>query len=111
MGWLDTREGRRKQHLQMIATGNIRDIDRMHERDRKRRWFIFLDIALVICILIGIAFIYYNQDYITGIVFIVVGLLILLYLIFRKKRRHQNFQRRNQRHYHKPRHYRNNRRR
>ncbi len=36
MGWLDTPENRRRQHLQMIATGNIRDIDRIHERNRRR---------------------------------------------------------------------------
>ena len=36
MGWLDTPEQRRKQHLQVIATGNIRDIDRIQERNRGR---------------------------------------------------------------------------
>jgi len=47
MSWLETPEQRRRQHLQMVATGHIRDIDRIQERDRKRKinsifWFLFV---------------------------------------------------------------------
>jgi len=95
MGWLDTKESRRNQHLQMIATGNIRDIDRIQQRERKRRWFIFLDVVLVACIIIGIIFTYYDNNYKTGIIFLVIGLVIFLYLVLRKSlRKKRNFQKR-----------------
>lgn len=47
MGWLDTPEDRRRQHVQVIAGGNIKDLDRIHERDRRRRintilWTLFI---------------------------------------------------------------------
>jgi len=47
MGWLDTPEDRRRQHVQVIAGGNIRDLDRIHERNRRRSinaifWFLFI---------------------------------------------------------------------
>lgn len=51
MGWLDTPEERRRQHIQMIAKGNIKDLDRIHERDRARSinlvfWFLLIIGAL-----------------------------------------------------------------
>src|SRR3989344_6182932 len=86
MGWFDTKNKRQN----VIVTANAWDMQRIEERKRKRKWFIFLDIILVICILIGIIFIYYNQDYKTGIIFLVIGLLIFIYLFSKKRRRKNN---------------------
>jgi len=80
MGWTDTPEDRRRQHLQMIATGNIRDLDRIHERDRRRKinaiiWFLFILSAVF-----GVVF----WNYIPiGYWLIGFALLFLIILIFR----------------------------
>ena len=47
MGWLDTPKGNKKQALQMFAHGNIKDVDRIHERERTRKinsliWLLFV---------------------------------------------------------------------
>jgi len=96
MGWLDVDSKKKEQHTQVIATGNIKDVDRIQQRERKRRWFIFLDIILVVCTLIGIGFIY-TKDYLTGVIFIIIGLIILGYLILRKRRKRFSKPRRPQR--------------
>ena len=90
MGWADTNN--KRQHVQVMA--NAWDMQRIEEMNRRRRGFIFLDIFLVICILIGVAYMY-AKDYTTGFIFLAIGIVILLYLILRKKRRKnsQRFQR------------------
>ena len=94
MGWFDTKN--KQQHIQVIA--NAWDMQRIEERNRRRKWFIFLDIVVVISLLIGICLIYYSKDYVSGVVFILIGLFIFLYFVFKKRaRRHKNFSRRNNR--------------
>ena len=80
MGWLDTSEHNRRQHLQMFATGNIRDIDRIHERNRRRSinaifWFLF--------IVSGVLAFFYIRDYQNGYWLAGLSLLFLIILIFR----------------------------
>ncbi len=99
MGWLDVRDDRKRQHLQMIATGNIRDIDRIQQRERRRRWFIFIDIVAILSAIIGYLS-YQASFYITSCWFFGITLIIILYLIFRKfsrKRRNNNFRHRRNR--------------
>jgi len=107
MGILD---GKRK-HIQVVVGGNLRDVIRHEKAERKRKWFIFLDIVAVICLLIGVGLIYYNKNYTTGGLFVVIGLVILLYFVFRRSfRRTRNFTPQN-RNFHKNRHRRFKRRR
>jgi len=92
MGWLD----KGNQNTQIHGFGNIRDLDRIHQRERKRKIFLFLDFISIISILIGILIIYSFKDYITGFVFIGIGIIILVYFISRKlkrKPRHKNHRR------------------
>ena len=114
MGLFDTPANRKRQHLQLIATGNIRDIDRIQQRDRKRHLFIVLNIILAISIFMGIGFIAYNGDYTTGIILIAIGLFIIVYLIFKKRKhkhyhklyhhhrqKHNNYRHKNKHHHHR----------
>ena len=55
MGWTDTHLNKRRQHIQVIAKGTIRDIDRIQRRDARKRLFIVLDIIAIACLLIGVA--------------------------------------------------------
>jgi len=80
MGWLETPEQRRRQYLQMVATGSIKDVDRIQERDRTRKinylfWFFFVIFALL-----GILSLKYLHK---GYWLIGISLLILIILIFR----------------------------
>ena len=82
MSWLNTPEDRRRQHLQMVATGNIKDIDRIQERDRRRRinavfWFLF-----IISLLIGFSF-YSIRSTKFAMYFFAFAILMLIILIFR----------------------------
>ncbi|MBM3234001.1 hypothetical protein FJZ19_02810 [Candidatus Pacearchaeota archaeon] len=89
MGWGNTKN----KHQQVIVTANAWDMQRIEERNRRRKWFIFLDVVLIVCILIGIGFIYYNKNYQMGGIFLVIGIFILLYLVFRKRRKPRNVRR------------------
>ncbi len=98
MGWFDTKN--KQQNVHVVASAW--DMQKIEERNRRRRWFIFLDIILVLCIIIGIAFIYYGNNYRVGVTFLAIGLLIILYLVFKKKEKRnskfknrRNFRRRN----------------
>jgi len=82
MGWLDTPEQRRKQHLQMIATGNIKDIDRIQERDRRRSinaifWSLFIVGGLLGWLMLKSGFVKQSY-YLFGF-----ALLFLIIIIFR----------------------------
>ncbi len=80
MGWLNTPERNRRQHLQMFATGNIKDIDRIQERNRRRSingvfWVLFI----VSGFLAFLSLKYSNRGYwLVGL-----SLLFLIILIFR----------------------------
>lgn len=96
MSWFDTKN----KHQHVIVTANAWDMQRIEAKNRKRKWFIFLDILAVVCLLIGIGFIYYDKNYTTGAVFIILGLFIFLYFVFRKKTqrsKHRNFRGRRRR--------------
>lgn len=86
MGWLDTKESHRHQNVHVIAKGNINQADRIHQRERRRQWFIFLDVVMVFCILLGILFLVYGINYIIGIILIAIGLSIISFFILRKRR-------------------------
>lgn len=82
MGWLDTPEERRRQHVQVIAGGNIRDLDRIHERDRTRKinaifWFLFV-VGTLLGLLLLKAGLTKQSFYLFGI-----ALLFLVVLLFR----------------------------
>lgn len=92
MGWFDTKN----KHQHTIVTANAWDMQKIEAQNRRRKWFIFLDIVAIICLLIGINYIYSHKNYVTGSIFIIIGLFIFLYFIFRKKfRRTRNFAQRN----------------
>ena len=93
MGWLDTPQNKRKQHLQMIAMGNIKDVDRIQRRERRRKIFIFLDFILAISIILGIFIIYSFKDYTTGFIFIAIGIIISVYFIYRRMKRNSKHRR------------------
>lgn len=82
MNWLNAPDGNKKQHLQMFATGNIKDIDRIHERNRRRKinglfWFLFI-ISLII------AWSFYSvRDTKTALYFFAFAVLMLVILVFR----------------------------
>lgn len=95
MGWFDTKN----KHQQVVITANAWDMQRIEERERRRRWFIFLDVVIVICFLVGISFIYSAKNYVTGGLFIGIAVLIILYLMFRKKKKN-NLRRNHRRHRH-----------
>jgi drug/metabolite transporter (DMT)-like permease len=100
MGWFDTKN----KHQQVIVTANAWDMQKIEERNRKRSWFIFLDIIAVICLIIGIGLIYYEKNYITGSIFVLIGLFIFLYFVFKKSfRKTRNFAPQN-RNFHRNRH-------
>lgn len=82
MGWLDTPEQRRRQHLQMIAAGSIKDIDRIQERNRRRRINGFLWFLLIISALLGF-FVFSGGFAIISYYFFGFALLMLIILIFR----------------------------
>ena len=92
--------------VNVIAGGNIKDLDRINQSERRISLFIFLDIVVVIFILIGVATIYISQNFlnITGIVFIAIGIIIILFFVFRKKKYRRNRNRRRGRR-HKRRHH------
>ena len=82
MGWLDTPEERRRQHVQVIAGGNIKDMDRIHERDRRRNitglfWFLFIISAILGFLIFKTGFVK-NSFYFFGF-----SILMLVVLIFR----------------------------
>lgn len=82
MGWLNTPEERRKQHVQVIAGGNIKDLDRIHERDRRRKINFIFWVLLIVCGLIGwLSFKagFVRQSY----YFLGLTLLFLIVLVFR----------------------------
>ena len=82
MGWLDVQPDKRRQHLQMIATGNIRDVDRIHERNRRRGINTFLWILFVIGTISG--FLIFKADFVkNSFYFFGFSVLILIILIFR----------------------------
>lgn len=82
MGWIDTPENRRKQHLQMIATGNIRDIDRIHERDRRRGINATLWFLLIISTILG--FFIFKAGFVNSSLYCFgFSVLMLIILIFR----------------------------
>ena len=82
MGWLDTPEDRRRQNVHVVAGGNIRDLDRIHERDRRRTinglfWFFFIMSGLF-------GFILYKIGFVKQSVYLFsFALLFLIILIFR----------------------------
>ena len=82
MAWLDTPEQRRRQHLQMIATGNIRDIDRIQERNRRRKINFILSLFFIITALIGF-FAFSSNLLKVSYYFFSFALIILIVLIFR----------------------------
>lgn len=88
MSWLDTPEKRRRQHLQMIATGNIRDIDRIQERNRRRRinaifWFLFIVTALFGFIYFKLGFVKISY-YLFGFAGLMLVILIIRYGLHKK---------------------------
>ena len=87
MGWLDTKESHKHQNVHVFAKGSLKQADRIHERDRKRNFFIVLDLICVFCLLIGVLFLAYGIDYKFGAILIVIGLIIIGYFIFRKRKR------------------------
>ena len=105
MGLLDINKKNKSMHLQV--QGNFRDLQRYEEMQRRKRWFIFLDFLIVICLLIGIGMIYFFKNYTAGAVFILIGAFIILYFILRKRARkvrrfahptnQRNFRRKNRR--------------
>lgn len=103
MGLFNTPENRRRQHIQINATGNIKDIDRIEQRERRRRIFIFFDVLAVFLIIIGILSIYYKA-YFFGIVLTVIGIGIIIYFIFRKTNKKNDVHKKQHKHHHKHRH-------
>ena len=90
MGWLDTPEERRRQHLQMIATGNINDIDRIQERNRRRSinaifWFFFIGGGLLGWLMFKAGLIEQSY-YLFGFALLFMIVLIFRYGIHKKVR-------------------------
>lgn len=82
MGWLDTPEQKRRQHLQMIATGNIRDIDRIQERNRKRGITGFFWFLLIVGVLFG--FLLFKAGFVSQSYYLFgLAVISLIVLIFR----------------------------
>lgn len=79
MGWLDTPEGRRRQHVQVIAGGNINDLDRIHERDRNRKINAIFWVLFVSCALLG--FVTFNSIIFGNLSYYFIGLSILFLII------------------------------
>jgi uncharacterized membrane protein YfcA len=91
MGWFGTKN--KQQHVQVVATAW--DMQRIEERERKRRFFIFLDIIAILSFLLG-AFLLYLKEYIYGSILILIAIFIGWYFIFRKRtKRYKNFSRPN----------------
>ena len=80
MGWLDTPEQRRRQHLQMFATGNIKDIDKIQERNRRRN---ITSIFWILFLISGLLGFFYVKTFKSGYWLMGVSLLFLIILIFR----------------------------
>jgi hypothetical protein len=83
MSWLSTPEDRRKQHVQVIAGGNIKDLDKIQERDRMRRingvfWFLFIFSAVIGFCLFKVDFIKYGL-YLFGFSILMLIILIVRY--------------------------------
>ena len=103
MGWFDAQN--KQQNVHVIASAW--DMQRIEERNRKRRLFIILDVIAVIFLLVGIGLIYYEKNYFAGSICIIIGLLIFYFLFFRKKsREYKNFPRRNKHRRHRHRRFR-----
>jgi len=90
MGWLDIPEERRRQHVQVIAGGNIRDLDRIHERDRSRNinavfWFLFI-ISAILGLLFFKAGLVKLSFYFFGFALLFLVILIFRYGLHRKIR-------------------------
>jgi len=100
MGWLDTPEERRRQHIQMIAKGDIKDLDRIHERDRRRRIRTVFWIIAVISALVGIYFMNI-QDYVKMSVAFLLTILIVVSIVFRRRHHHHHRSHGHHRHHHR----------
>ena len=102
MGWFDTNN----KHQQVIVTANAWDMQRIEDRQRRRKWCIVFNVVAVILLLIGVSYIYSKQDYKTGVVYIIIGLFILLFNTFKRLFRSKNSSRhhRRYRHRHRRRH-------
>lgn len=83
MGILDVGK---KKHIQIHITGRFKEVQRYESLQRRRKFFIFLDIIAIIFLLIGM-FEIYLKKYITGALLILVTVIIIAYFILRKKQR------------------------
>lgn len=82
MGWLDVPEERRRQHIQVIAGGNIRDLDRIHERERRRNINFFFWLLFILSGLGG--FLTFKAGFVkNSFYFFGFAILMLIILIFR----------------------------
>lgn len=88
MGWLDTPEKNRRQGVHVIAGGNIKDLDRIHERDRRRTinavfWVLFIVSGLLGWFIFKAGFISQSY-YLFGFALLFLVILIFRYGIHRK---------------------------
>ncbi|MEK6825220.1 MAG: hypothetical protein AABY00_00360 [Nanoarchaeota archaeon] len=98
MGWLDVKEGKGGQHLQMIATGNISEIDRIQQRERRRKWFIFLDVVAILSLIVSYL-LYKAKFYSEAYWSFGVAIVIFIYLIFKKIKSNHYFKKRKDRNF------------
>ncbi len=82
MGWLDTPQQQKGQHVQIIAGGNIKDVDRIHERDTRRGITGIFWILFILSSIFTFSYLYLNEINRNYLV-VLVPLFFLLVLMFR----------------------------
>ena len=75
-------KGRPKEHAQ-AEISLMRERQRIEDRKRRMKFFMFLDIVLVISLIVSI-YSFYRRNIVNGFLTLLVGLVILFYFLIRK---------------------------
>lgn len=80
MGWFDTKN----KHQQVIVNTDAGVMQKIGEMHRRRRWRIIFNVIAIIFLVLGAAYMYLAFNYKAGLVYILIGLVILLLATFKK---------------------------